>query len=304
MVDVSSPAGPGEVVLREEGRAAMAVALAHLPEEDRTRLAAHEVDDGVDADLRSPLTERLLVRRNVEFPGPAGGPRRVPNRATPSAYPLVVGRRCSGYSMPMNVNAIVVLSEDHSALQALFGRVSQPDENRPAVLDQLLRSLTAHVATEKQLVVPILVGHSGEGEALARQLGDDHDAIEKLVILVERRKVNSPDVPDLVNQLLEITQRHTRQADECLLPFLRDHLSDVRPGRPGRGDALRRTATHLAPAPSPARHRPPRQDHPQGRRTDRSGPRFDHRSPAPWSLTRGPSTVPCAVRNGGSVLRP
>ena len=46
----------------------MAVALAHLPEEDRTRLPAHEVDDGVDADLRSPLTERLLVRRNVEFP--------------------------------------------------------------------------------------------------------------------------------------------------------------------------------------------------------------------------------------------
>jgi Hemerythrin HHE cation binding domain len=151
--------------------------------------------------------------------------------------------------MRMDVNAIEVLSEDHSALQALFGRVSQPDENRPAVLDQLLKSLTAHVATEKQLIVPILTGHSHEGEALAQQLGDDHDAIEKLVILVERRKVNSPDVPDLVNKLLEITQRHTRQADECLLPFLRHQLSEA--DLADLGAAMRSDERQLTSHPHP-----------------------------------------------------
>jgi Hemerythrin HHE cation binding domain len=151
--------------------------------------------------------------------------------------------------MRMDVNAIEVLSEDHSALQALFGRVSQPDENRPAVLDQLLKSLTAHVATEKQLIVPVLTGHSHEGKALAQQLGDDHDAIEKLVILVERRKVNSPDVPDLVNKLLEITQRHTRQADECLLPFLRDQLSEA--DLADLGAAMRSDERQLTSHPHP-----------------------------------------------------
>ncbi len=161
----------------------------------------------------------------------------------------MVGRLRTGYTVGMDKNAIVVLSEDHSALQALFNRVSQPDENRPAVLDQLLESLTAHVATEKQLVVPILRGHSDEGKRFAQQLGDDHDAIENLVILVERRKVNSPDVPDLVNKLLEITDRHTRQADRCLLPFLRDQLSEA--DLADLGAAMRSDELRLATHPHP-----------------------------------------------------
>lgn len=127
----------------------------------------------------------------------------------------------------MEKNAIAVLADDHAAVQTLFHRVSQPDEDRPAVLGELLRSLSAHVAAEKQIVVPILREQSDEGKVLADQLRDDHDRIEKLVILIERRKVNSPDVPDLVNELLEISKRHNRQADECLFPFLGAHLSDA-----------------------------------------------------------------------------
>lgn len=125
----------------------------------------------------------------------------------------------------MEQDAIVVLSADHAALQTLFGRVSQPDEDRPAVLSQLLGKLAAHVATEKQLVVPVLADRSDEGKTLADQLHDDHDAVEKVIIRVERRKVNSPDIPHLVNELLEITERHTRNADDHLLPFLREQLS-------------------------------------------------------------------------------
>ena len=149
----------------------------------------------------------------------------------------------------MEKNAIVVLTEDHAAVQTLFARVSQPDEDRPAVLGQLLRLLSAHVAAEKQLVVPVLLDRSDEGKALADQLRDDHDAIEKLVILVERRKVNSPDVPDFVNELLQITKRHNRQADECVLPFLRDHLSEAELA--DLGAALRSDELQLTSHPHP-----------------------------------------------------
>ena len=196
----------------------------------------------------------------------------------------MVGRAGIGYSQKMEQDAIVVLSEDHAAAQALFARVSQPDEDRPAVLGQLLRMLSAHVAAEKQLVVPILLEHSDEGEALADQLRDDHDAIEKLVILVERRKVNSPDVPDLVNELLAITKRHVRQADEELVPFLRGQLSAAELADLGtalRSDELQ---PDVASPPASARHGPIGQGHPQSRRPDRPGPRFNNRSSAPWSL--------------------
>ena len=161
----------------------------------------------------------------------------------------MVGRAGIGYSRNMEQDAIVVLSEDHAAVQALFARVSLPDEDRPAVLGQLLRMLSAHVAAEKQLVVPILVQHSDEGKALADQLRDDHDAIEKLVILVERRKVNSPDVPDLVNELLAITKRHVRQADEELVPFLRGQLNAAELA--DLGTALRSDELQLTSHPHP-----------------------------------------------------
>ncbi len=149
----------------------------------------------------------------------------------------------------MDKDAITVLSEDHSTLRELFGRVSRPDEDRPAVLDELLGVVSGHVAAEKQLVVPVLLGQGDEGKALADQLGDDHDASEKLVILIERRKVNSPDVPDLVNELLDITERHTRQAEEGLFPFLRVHFSEtelVDLGAAMRSDELQLT-THPHP---------------------------------------------------------
>jgi hypothetical protein len=149
----------------------------------------------------------------------------------------------------MKQDAIGVLSEDHAALLALFARVSEPEEDRPAVLGQLLRSLSAHVAAEKQLIVPALVDHSDGGKALAAQLGDDHDAIEKLVILVERRKVNSPDVPDLVNDLLEIVRRHAREADERLLPFLRGRLDEA--DLADLGAAMRSDEEQLTSHPHP-----------------------------------------------------
>jgi hemerythrin HHE cation binding domain-containing protein len=108
--------------------------------------------------------------------------------------PLATGieRLGKGYTVKMDKDAITVLSEDHSALHDLFARVSRTDEDRPAVLDELVRSLSGHVSAEKQLVMPVLRRQHDDGEVLAEQLGQDHDAIEKLVILVERRKVNSP----------------------------------------------------------------------------------------------------------------
>ena len=62
MVDVSTPEGPDEVVLREEERAAMAAALARLSEDDRARLVAHEVD-GVSVEALTPADTSVGTAR-------------------------------------------------------------------------------------------------------------------------------------------------------------------------------------------------------------------------------------------------
>ncbi len=125
----------------------------------------------------------------------------------------------------MTQNAIQVLAEEHTKLQTLFDLVSSPDEDRPAVLKQLVLTLSAHVSMEKQLVVPVLKERINGGGDLAEQLTNYHDAVERVLVLLDRRKVNSPDVPDLVTELLELTKGHIANAEVALTPALEAGLT-------------------------------------------------------------------------------
>ncbi len=202
-----------------------------------------------------------------------------------------VGRRFGGYRQVVDNDAVAVLEKDHSTVQDLFSRVSRQDEDRPAVLKELLRTLSAHVAAEKQLLVPVLRQHGDEGKALADELGDDHHAIEKLVVLVERRKVNSPDVPDLVTELLDITDRHIAHANRTPVRLPAGEGRPGRAGRPGRGVTLGRGSTALPSSSSPPRHRAPRRRESQGGRAVRPGPGLHSRSQSFQFLTSKPTAA-------------
>ncbi len=127
VVDLSTPEQPDEWVLRSEEQAAMAAALARLPEEDRVRLVAHEVDaipvaaltpagssEGTTrvrlARSRAKLrVEYLLVLRGVELPTPrcrptllalAGGDRERQGSAATARH-LLDCATCASLSEPL-----------------------------------------------------------------------------------------------------------------------------------------------------------------------------------------------------------
>ena len=125
----------------------------------------------------------------------------------------------------MKRDAIDVIAADHEELQQLFARVSSVDEDRPKVLKELVLKLSAHVAMEKQLVIPVTDRFDDDGGA-ADLLSRYHDEIEHLLVLIDRRKVNSPDMADLVNQLLDLTKSHVADVDAALLPQLRRVLTN------------------------------------------------------------------------------
>src|ERR1700722_10670964 len=106
----------------------------------------------------------------------------------------------------MACNAIEVLAADHAELDDLFDRVSGVDEDRALVLKQLVSKLSAHVAMEKQLVVPAAKDDLPGGGEIAERLSDYHEAVDRVLVLIERRKVNSPDMPELVTELLDLTR--------------------------------------------------------------------------------------------------
>lgn len=126
-VDTAVPEGPDEALLRSEDRAAMTAALARLPEPDRLRLVAHELDEQAVAALtpagssegttrvrlarsRAKLrVEYLLALRRVELPTPqchptllalAGGDRQR-QRSPATGRHLLDCAMCESLSEPL-----------------------------------------------------------------------------------------------------------------------------------------------------------------------------------------------------------
>lgn len=123
-------------------------------------------------------------------------------------------------------DVIDVLAGEHADIATLFERVSSPDEDRPAVLKALLQGLANHVGAEKQMLVPVLKDRVEDGPTLAAALTRSHDEVERVLTLLERRKVNSPDVPDLVGDLIDLHESHVSNADQTIFPALRAALGD------------------------------------------------------------------------------
>ena len=118
-----------------------------------------------------------------------------------------------------------VLDAQHRRLAELFEDVSRPGEDRPAVLHNLLKELAAHVAAERAEVEPVVKRRSIGGDDLAGELLGDYSRIENLMVLIERRKFNSPDIPDLVTDLKDAVHEHITRSERALLPGLDTTLS-------------------------------------------------------------------------------
>jgi hypothetical protein len=116
--------------------------------------------------------------------------------------------------------AIDVLRRDHATLQELFGRVSSPDEDRPKVLKELMQTLETHLDMEKQVLLPVIGERLPDGANVVERLTNARHDVEGVLTLLARRKVNSPDVPELVTQLMDLTDAHVADADANVLPAL------------------------------------------------------------------------------------
>lgn len=115
-----------------------------------------------------------------------------------------------GYPLGVSVSVVDLLQEQHKRVGELFDLVSSPDEDRPARLRELMRELSAHITAERRLA----------GGNDHPDLADGYKRMEELMILIERRKSNSPDVPAMVTDLMDAVEAHARESEEKLFPDL------------------------------------------------------------------------------------
>jgi hypothetical protein len=124
----------------------------------------------------------------------------------------------------MGENALDVLAREHQDLRELFARVRDPDADRAAAWMETVKQVTTHVAVERSFLYPLVKRHRVGSDHLAEELRRDYRRMEHLLVLSERRKINSPDMPELVTELLEVFEAHQDRCTNDLVPAMRNEL--------------------------------------------------------------------------------
>jgi hypothetical protein len=121
--------------------------------------------------------------------------------------------------------ALGVLDREHAGIDELFEKVSSPEENRGQVLNELVQRIATHIAVERGVFYPVVTEKELGGPEAVQTLERDYKEMERLLVLIERRKINSPDMPDLVTDLKTAFEEHRRQFTENISPASEELLS-------------------------------------------------------------------------------
>jgi iron-sulfur cluster repair protein YtfE (RIC family) len=101
------------------------------------------------------------------------------------------------------------LVELHSQqIDALFERLLSPDTDHRSAMTDLTSSLAAHISVEDSILLPVVRKSEPGGRGTWRAIRKDHRRMGRLLTLIERRKINSPDVPELITSLRSDWRKH------------------------------------------------------------------------------------------------
>jgi hypothetical protein len=126
----------------------------------------------------------------------------------------------------MDTSPAELLEQDHSGIAELLKRVSRPDEDRPAVLRELVLRVAGHVTVESAVVLPELRRCSSGDDTPRRGVGGRRQAHPSHLALIERRKANSADMPDFFNEIRDVFDDHIQRCQQRLYPELERCLDD------------------------------------------------------------------------------
>jgi len=164
--------------------------------------------------------------------------------------------------VPRNVNALVLLSNDHRAVEELFGRLSSPRHvNREETIDRLIQELSVHAEIEEELVYPAIRRNVAGGRRLANHAEQEHQQVKQMLKQLERMDPDSREAEALIDELHQHVQAHVaeEEAPDGLFAQLRESLDDESLQELGsQVSGTRLTKTIKNPAPEDGVAPPPR----------------------------------------------
>ena len=174
--------------------------------------------------------------------------------------------------MPRNVNALVLLSNDHRAVEELFGRLSSARHvNREETIERLILELSVHAEIEEEILYPAIRRNVEGGRRLAIHAEQEHQQVKQMLKQLSKMDPDSREAEALIEELHQDVQAHVaeEEAPYGLFAQLRESLDDESLQELGsQVSEARLTKTIKDPAPEDGVAPPPR---------DVGGVTFHHR---------------------------
>ena len=116
--------------------------------------------------------------------------------------------------MARNVNALVLLSNDHRAAEELFWRLeSRRHANRDDTIQRLIRELTVHAEIEQEIVYPAIRQNVEGGRRLASHAEQEHEQVKEMLQRLEGMDPDSREAEALIAELHEDVQAHVAEEE-------------------------------------------------------------------------------------------
>ena len=124
------------------------------------------------------------------------------------------------------------------------------------VLQRIDRLVFSHAFAEETVLWPVLRRVLPDGDALTRQVEEEHQEVNELVAALERDGLDSPERPARLRRLVEVLREDVRDEEDVLFPRLQEALSHDELRALGRRWAVMARLSPTRPHPTVSR-RPP-----------------------------------------------
>jgi YceI-like domain len=122
-----------------------------------------------------------------------------------------------------NRSPLALMERQHSDIAESFNRVHDKNLDRSAEVAQMVTRIASHVAVERNYLYPLAKSIGHRRSRPSRQLISDYRKMQALLVKIDRRKTNSPDMPDLVAELHDAFEEH-QQRSAAISAYIEEHL--------------------------------------------------------------------------------
>lgn len=119
-----------------------------------------------------------------------------------------------------SVDVVQLLLEDHGAVEGLFERLDDEDEDVAELFGEIVRSLTMHEVAEEEVVYPAVRRWVDGGSELADARLTEERAGKELLAAMERMEIGSQEFRDSLQALKTATLGHAASEEAEVFPAL------------------------------------------------------------------------------------